>query len=218
MERKITLSLYITALVISIIIFLVGIFVGTLVDKSIFEGVTGEVSKISDKMAALQLLLLMEDNSSSFCPVYSAELDSMDSEVEAVGYKLSYLEDQKQAFDVDLKKRYFTLEAESYLLSKRVKQLCGDNNILLINFYSNKNCDSCRTQGDEILKAKEYFKAQNITVKLYSFDGELGSPVADAFAKQYGVTKYPSVIINERTYGGYQDFEKLKSAINVTQS
>lgn len=213
MERQLSIPIYATAFIISVMIFVTGVYVGNLIDKSNLQDISGEVSSISNKVASVQLLLLMEGNSSSFCPVYLSELDSIDDEVERVGYKLSYLEDQKQVYDQDLKKQYFVLEAESYLLSKKVKELCGDKSALLIHFYSNKACTNCKQQGIEILKMRDDLSSRNITVKLFSLDGDLGSPVADAFKSQYSVTAYPSVVINGRTYSGYRNAEELKQLI-----
>ncbi len=208
--RKVSIPIYATAFVISLMIFISGVFVGQLIDASNLQDLSSDVEGVSQKLNSVQLLLLLEGNSSSFCPVYSAELDAIDAEVEQVGYKLSYLEEQKQAFDMGLKKDYFALQAQSYLLSKKVNEICGKDTVLLINFYSNTDCGDCRQQGDEILEARDELQQP---VKLYSFDGELGSPVADAFKTQYGVTSYPSLVIDEQLYEGYMDSESIKQAI-----
>jgi hypothetical protein len=213
MERKVSLSLYAGAFVISLAIFLIGVYVGHLIDTSSMEDISGDLSRVSQKVASVQLLLLMEGNSSSFCPVYKSELGSIDSEVEKMGHKLSYLEEQKGVYDNALKKKYFILEAESYLLSQKVRQLCSDDAVLLVYFYSNTNCSKCREQGIEILKAKDGLDSENITVKLYSFDGDLGSPVADAFKGRYNITSYPSIVINSETYGSYIDAQTLQRTI-----
>jgi hypothetical protein len=214
--RKLSVPIYLTAFVISLIIFLSGIYVGSLIDNSNLEGISGDVESISQKVSSVQLLLLMEGNSSSFCPVYTSELDNIDTNVEEVGHKLSYLEEEKQVFDNELKKQYFVLQAESYLLSKRVKEVCGDNSVLLINFYSNKDCNVCSQQGGEILKARDSLIGKE-KVKLYSFDGELGSPVADAFKVQYNVSSYPSIVVDGKTYPGYHDSVQIMDIIQGTQ-
>ncbi len=210
--RKISIGLYAGAFLLSLIIFLSGIYVGQLMDESSMRTLSSDVQDVSQKVASVQLLLLMEANSSAFCPVYSSELDSIDDEVERVGYKLTYLEEDRQMFDPELKKQYFVLQAESYLLSQKVRQICDDENILLIHFYSNKNCDNCREQGNEILKARDELSGK-IKLKLYSFDGELGSPVADAFARQYNISSYPSIVIDGKTYSGYKTSSQIRQLI-----
>jgi hypothetical protein len=115
--------------------------------------------------------------------------------------------------DIELKKNYFLLEGESYLLSKKAKQLCNDSSVLLINFYSNSNCDLCHEQGINILTARDELLSDNISVKLFSFDGTIGSPLADSLKNQYNVTKYPSIVINDRAYYGSRTKKQIKSII-----
>jgi hypothetical protein len=217
MKRTVSVPIYAAAFAISLAIFLVGIYIGTLIDQANIRSISDDVSNISEKVASIQLLLLAEGNSSAFCPVYSSSLDSIDGDVERIGYKLTYLEDEKGVYDAELKKKYFIVEAESYLLSQKVRSLCGDDSVLLINFYSNADCERCRDQGVEILKARDALSSSGIDVKLFSFDGEIGSPVAEAFAMQYNVTSYPSVVINGRTYGGFKGSDDLQAYIKVNK-
>ncbi len=212
--RKLSVHLYVGAFLLSLLIFLSGIFVGQMVDLSNMENLAGEVDSVSQKVSSVHLLLLMEGNSSSFCPVYTSELDSIDSEVELVGHKLSYLEDERNAFDPELKKQYFVLQAESYLLSKKVNEICGDDITLLVHFYSNSDCENCKEQGYEILKSRD---SSSEKIKLYSFDGDLGSPVADAFKEQYNIKTYPSIVINEKTYSGFRSSSEITQIIKGTE-
>ena len=216
MERKLSIPVYIVAFFMSLIIFITGVYIGYLIDSSYLQGVSEDVSSISDKLASVQLILLMEGNSSS-CPIYMSELDSIDAEIERIGHRLSFLEDEKNVFDNDLKRKYFILEAESYLLSRKAKELCGDDSVLLIHFYSNKNCDKCKEQGTEILKMRDSIKDET-DIKLFSFDGELDSPVAEALEQQYNITAYPSIVINEKTYAGFRSQEELKSIVKAANS
>ncbi|MBU0532291.1 conjugal transfer protein TraF [Candidatus Micrarchaeota archaeon] len=211
MERKISFPLYATAFIISLIIFLAGVFVGTLLDSASISDISEEISDVSQQVSSVQLLLLMEGNSSTFCPVYFSELSSIDEDVQNFGYRLSYLEEEKGVQDIDLKMQYFVLEAESYLLSEKVKKLCGGQSILLIHFYSNTKCDDCQQQGIEILRARD---ESNISMRLFSFDGEIGSPVAKAFMDRYNITTYPSIVINGKTYAGYHTADELKAIIS----
>jgi hypothetical protein len=212
MGRKISIGLYGTAFVISLVIFLAGIFVGSLMDNASVQTISSGISTAHERISSVQLLLLMDANSSSFCPVYLSELESIDDSVESFGYRLTFLEEEKNVYDDDLKKEYFVLEAESYLLSEKVQSLCGDDSVLLIHFYSNQNCSMCGDQGLEILKARDAM--QDVNIKLFSFDGDLGSPVAEAFMNQYRIREYPSVVINGKRHKGYHDSEELQRLIS----
>lgn len=213
MERKVSVPLYAGAFLISLMVFLIGVYVGSLLDNSSLEDISGDLSRMSQRVSSVQLLLLMEGNSSSFCPVYASELSSIDMEMEIMGHKLSFLEEEKGVTDVALKKQYFTVEAESYLLSKKVQELCGDDDVLLMYFYSNTQCPDCTQQGYDILAARDDLKEENISVKIYSYDGTLGSPVVDAFRHRYVITTYPSLVINSKTYLGSWSMDELKDMI-----
>ena len=207
-----SIPIYAGAFAISLAIFLIGIYIGSLIDQSNLKGISDDVASISMRVASVQVLLLSDGNE-SFCPLYTSELDALDKDVEDVGYKLSFMEDNRGAYDDELKRRYFVLEAESYLLSKKVKTLCGDDSALLIHFYSNKNCERCKDQGTEVLKAREALESQGIKVKLFSFDGGLDSPVAEAFEAQYGVSGYPTIVIDEKTYPGFRDSREIQALV-----
>lgn len=211
MERSISFSLYAAAFLLSVAIFVTGVLVGQAVDRSSTESISEEVVKVSQKVSSVQLLLLMEKNTSAMCPVYLDELTSISDDVERMGYKLTYLEEEKHIYDNELKKQYFVLEAESHVLSEKVKTLCGDRSILLINFYSNRNCTRCAEEGGDILEARDALTAQGTPVKLFSFDGELGSPVAEVFEARYNVTTYPTIVINGKTYPGFRSSEELQT-------
>ncbi len=209
MERKLSLPIYIAAFVFTVLIFVIGMYVGHIVDVSNVSSLSGQVSQISQRVNSIHLLFLMDENNSAFCPVFKEELNSLDSEIETIGYKLSFLEERKNVQDVKLKKEYFLLETESYLLSQKLNTLCNDNTTLLVYFYSNTNCSTCHIQGNNILDARDVVGKQNKSVKLYSFDGDLGSTVANALKLKYNVTNYPSIIVNEQIYPGLHSRDDL---------
>ena len=211
-NRKISTKLYLTAFILAIVIFASGIFIGMRLDEFNFVGITYEVDLLSQRIASIQLLMLMEGNSSDFCPVYKAELTNLDEEMQKIGYKLTFLESEKGVTEPKLKKQYFILETESYLLSERVKKLCTDNSSLIVYFYSNSNCSVCRSQGDEILKARDATITKK-NVKIYSFDTDLDSPVVEALEKRYNVTTYPSIVINGVKYVTYRDSANITAII-----
>lgn len=208
MERKISWSLYFITFIISAAIFVVGIYVGTLLDKGDVQTLYSDVGELSQQLSTMQMLMLVDEGSSAFCPVYASELSAIDEEREKVGYELSFLEDKRNIEAPELKKQYFILEAQSYFLSKKLKKLCDDESVLVLYFYSNKNCSDCRQQGMDILSARDEVSPE-VNVMIYSFDGELGSPIAEAFMTQYNVTDYPSVVIDGRLHSGYVPVEEL---------
>jgi len=213
MERKISTSLYALAFLLTVIVFSAGILVGKLVDQANQDVLSGEVDELTSRLESTQLLMLLDENSSSFCPVYRSQLLSINLEIENIGHKLTYLEEQKQSYDIALKKSYFVLEAQSYFMSRKLNERCQENATLLIYFYSNENCTGCRKQGNDILEVRDSLPNKDL-IRIYSFDGDLGSPVADALKVQYAVSKYPSIIVDGKLYSGIQDQEALENILS----
>ena len=205
MERKISWPLYLTAFVISAIIFIAGIYVGTLLDSAEINALSSNVDSLSKEISTVQVLMLSEEGS-AFCPVYAEEFQKIDGEREKVGYELTYLEEERNVYSPELKKDYFVLEAQSYFLAKKLQEVCDDDTVLVLYFYSNENCEDCSKQGIDILSARD---ASSENVLIYSFDGDLGSTMAEGFMTQYNVTTYPSVVINGETHSGYMSQEEL---------
>ena len=204
-----SLSLYLIAFIISAAIFIAGIYVGALLDEGDVQTLSSDVSSLSRQLTTVQLLLLMDENSSAFCPVYESELSAIDDERERLGYELSFLEEKRNIDAPELKKEYFILEAQSHLLSKKLKDLCDVESVLVLYFYSNENCSECGQQGVDILAARDTVASSGIDVRIYSFDGDLGSPIADAFVNEYDIREYPSVVIEDRVHSGYIPKEEL---------
>lgn len=208
MKRKLSIKLYALAFIISIIIFGIGIYVGEIFSKANLEKMEVSVEKTSQRLYSLELLLL-SDEPELFCPVYIENLGVIDNELESIANKLTYLEEVKGFTDVDLKKQYFIIEVNSYLLAKKINEKCKQNATLILYFYSNERCEKCVEQGAELTEARH---AVNNT-RLYSFDGDLGSGVADALKAKYNITDYPTIVINDKVFRGYMDREQLKAKL-----
>lgn len=204
--RKISVSLYLAALLISAIIFAAGILVGKAIEQDNLNLISQNVDSVNLKASSLELLYLIEETP-EFCPVYKDELYNLDTRTEELGYKLSYLEDSKGVSDPELKKRYFLLEAEAFLFSQKVKEKCGANYTNILYFYSNSNCTDCKQQGYELVKLKQKLGER---VRLYSFDGDLGSSIVDALKSKYNVEKYPSLVIMNKTLAGLRKMEEVE--------
>ncbi|MFH1393771.1 MAG: hypothetical protein ABII71_03085 [Candidatus Micrarchaeota archaeon] len=208
-KRKVSYPLYLTAFLLSAAVFAIGVFVGMLFDNSALAGLNERVATLSQRSTSVQLLLLMEGNSSAYCPVFRSELMAIDGDIERIGYELTFMEEKKQAYDLELKRQYFLLEAGSYELAKKVGELCGNEEHLLLYFYSNKDCGSCMKQGEEILNARNSLEDGGAMLRIYSFDGEIESPVAEALMAKYGITEYPSVVVDGTLHSGYADMQAL---------
>src|SRR3989338_302544 len=206
--RSFSAPLYILAFIIAIVIFGIGVYVGTLFDKSNLSRISSDVESTLQRLESAQILLFLDD-SASFCPVYKTELEKLERDTELIGHRLNLLSD-KGATDIELKKQYFVLEAQGYLLSKKVNERCNVNDTLVLYFYSNKNCEKCAAQGEDLLRSRDQLSNSiDKRIKFYSFDGDLGSAVADALKQKHYVYEYPTIVVNDKVYRDYQDVDTL---------
>lgn len=207
--RKISVPIYAASLAVTLIIFAVGVYVGTILDKGNLETVQSQIEKTNQLVLSSQIMLLFGE-SRSFCPVYAEQLGKLDAETEQVGLKLTYLEDMKGVTDAELKKQYFALETNAFLLSEKVREKCGGNFTTILYFYSNKGCADCGQQGYELINLKQ---KMGWRVRIYSFDGELGSSVADALKTEYSVRNYPTIVIGNKTLFGFKTTREIEMEI-----
>ncbi len=174
-----------------------------------------DLSSASSSMLTLLTIKMLEENTSTFCMFYNISFEKFDEETWRLGGKLEMLE-AKGMRDDDLKKKYFELEMRDYLLAREAKKRCGKKDVLIIYFYSNrdKECPDCWKQGQVLNEVRKEMKNKGVFVRVFSFDGALDSPVVDFFKAQYGITHYPTLIINGEKLTGFVDKEEIEKEIN----
>lgn len=212
MERKISIQLYMIALIIAATLFSIGVYVGTIINQNAMESIGEHINSLNQRVANVEILLLLEENDTAFCPVFRSELTGLDREREQLGYKIGVMEEERGFSSPEIKKDYMVLQAQSYLFAKRIKERCGDETVFVLFFYDNKNCTSCRPTGDAILMARDSLPNRD-RIKIYAFDGGIGSTIVDALEAKYGVKTHPTTIINDMVYAGAVNDETLLEAM-----
>jgi len=207
-KRKISLSIYLTAFVLTVLVFSLGVYIGMVIDESAQNKVEGELLELEEDLYLSRILLLSEEEVGAFCPIYSEKLAGVDSERELIGDRLEYLESVRGLYDEELKQRYYYLEFENYLLMKKMQENCGEDYVLLLFFYDGGG--NSKTQGETL----DAFRAQNPNVKIFSFDGTSEAAVVDVLKEQYNVSSYPSIVFDGNTLSGSQSLGDLEVELN----
>jgi len=212
-ERKISWYLYVFAFIIASTLFSVGVYVGMMINQNAMSRIDNDISAINEQVSTMGLLLLLEENNSAFCPVYKSELAKIDGMREKLGYELSLMEEQRGFSSPAVKNDYMVLQGQSYLLSKKIKELCAeDKNVFVLFFYDNKNCSDCKQQGDNILRARDSAKNKEF-IRIYAFDGGIESAIVEAFEKQLNIIAHPTTIIGSERYVGAISENDLRKAM-----
>lgn len=206
-ERKISTNIYVTALVLTVLVFSLGVYVGMVIDENAKNKVEGELSELEEDLYLSRVLLLMEEEVGEFCPIYSEKLGAVDAERELIGDRLEYLESVRGISDDELKGRYYYLEFENYLLMRRMQNDCGAEYVLVLFFYDGGEESSA--QGEEL----DAFRAGNVNVKVFSFDGNSDSAVVEVLKAQYIVNSYPTVVVDGKKLNGLQELSELEERV-----
>lgn len=206
-QRRISTGTYLAALVLTILIFSLGVYVGMIVDERAQAEVESQILGLEQDLYLSRILLLVEGEIGEFCPIYSEKLEAVDGERELIGDRLEYLESVRGVYDEELKERYFYLEFENYLLMRKMQKECEANQTLLLFFYGKG--EESGAQGDVL----DTLRARNPDVRVFSFDGEMDSAVVEALKDMYLVKTYPTVVLDGRRLSGPQDIEELEERI-----
>jgi len=204
-KRRVSLGIYLTALVLTVLVFSLGVYIGMVIDESAQAKVEGDLMELEGDLYLSRILLLMDEEAGDFCPIYLEKLNAVDSERELIGDRLEYLETVRGLVDEELKERYYYLEFENYLLMKKMEKDCGKNYVLILFFYDDG--DASGIQG-ETLNA---FRAGNENVKVFSFNGGSSAAIVEVLKGQYNVTEYPAVVFEGKTLSGAQTLGQLES-------
>jgi hypothetical protein len=198
LERKISWDLYLTAFVISLVIFGVGIWVGLQIEQEVNSQLIQNIQSTNNKMLLLSNLLLLE-NDSAFCKYIEKEMSVFDDETYQIGKQIGFME-EKRGIDEDLKKIYMELEFRDYLLSKKINEKCNSKQNIILYFVSSSNCSICKEQGEKISAAKE-----GTNTRVYTFDIDIESELISSLLQKYNISRTPSIIINDKIYSGHEE-------------
>lgn len=210
-HRKIEWKRFALVLIITISVFVTGMFLGNTITQMKFDSVANEEQSLRLELLGLdiQSYLIAENPCKSFNDTYlSKNLDEL-------GDKVSYLENMRGTNDIDVintKTYYSLLQIRHYLLESKAVEECGIKHDIILYFYSNeKYCEKdCKEQGYVITNIREH---RNST-SAYSFDLSINNPALETLKSQFNIGKIaPVVVINGKTYTGFKTKEFIESQL-----
>ncbi len=208
MKRKISWMMYLTALVVSILIFSLGILLGIQISQQATSQLRGDLEKLQLQSREIELLTLLQsdllaNNSKELCSIYSEQLKRFGDQTAEYGERLVELESKRGSSDPEAKQlrfEYSIMELRDFMLIKQTNENCGARISTILFFFSNENCPDCTKQ---VLALRE-IKNQRQEVQIYHLDMGLDAAIIMAFEKIYDVEKVPSLVVNGKTYEGFQ--------------
>ncbi|MFH1200627.1 MAG: thioredoxin family protein [Candidatus Micrarchaeota archaeon] len=220
MRQQIHWSAYAIALVITALVFAVGILLGVQLNQQSSQQLLDQSARLTRQSAELEVLSMIGregfNASAPLCELYHSQARTLGDETASLGYKLTALEAARGPGDENvaaLKSEYSLLEIRDYLFAKEVNRLCGGKLDLILYFYSNTACQTCKSQG-EILSSIR--KASPQFTLVYSFDAGLQGSAALVLKESLGVRSVPSIVANGRLLEGFQEASAISAALQRT--
>jgi hypothetical protein len=211
---EVTWKKYAYTFLITAVIFTTAIFVSNYFSQRKINEIKDIESQISIDISAseTQFSLLSELS----CREISSGL--LSKELATLGDRLSYTEENRGASDpevLNLKKYYSLLQIKDFLLIQKIKDKCGSNptnsGLSVMYFYSNKgDCSDCQKEGFVLTKLRQDYPE----LRVYSFDYNLDLSALQTLISIYNIEKkLPVILINEKTYYGFQSIDDIKNAL-----
>ena len=209
-------SIFPKAALITLAVLAVSLFVGYTIESQNYAKTEGRIGQLEDGLeTSLLFMMFMEthNQSDAMCNVLRTQINdsaqmtyNLYGEMEegkATGLLVNY---------DTLRKKYFLANMRFYLMLREYMQSCGDPSLRpVMFFYSAYNvCPSCVAQG-QVLDTVRY-ECKN--VRVYAFPADVQDvPMLKYFAQYYGVTKTPSLVINDQRYEELMSKEKIESLV-----
>tara|TARA_Y100000310_G_C20650852_1_gene799334 strand:+ start:570 stop:1310 length:741 start_codon:yes stop_codon:yes gene_type:complete len=214
--RRISKDKYVLAGVITFLIFSLGLTMGFIIEDhryNIIEEINQEqdVNYLSLQMQYLYLNAFSNDDN---CPILSTTLketikDLSDSLSEVVSY-----EEENEISDkrkTNTLRRYTLDNLRYWLLAKESKEKCDLNIVPIIYFYST-DCPSCPNQGTILTYFKKVF-GEKVLVFPINLDLRENEPMVEIVLSQFAITKYPTLVIDNKRYEGVVGKEQMQEII-----
>lgn len=213
-RRKISLRLILLALVISGLIFAVGVLIGVQLAGQAENTLQTDISNLDAQTSFMELASLSDlagNRSALLCPVYSQQLGLFDNQTEQFRQELDFLSIKNGPTDPQvqsLESSYEYLEARDFLNLQQTSRQCGVKYNTALFFYG-PSCPAC---DGELAALAQVKRESNFSVYIYSFDATAGQPAVQALAAYYNITGsgLPATVINGQLVYGQQDPQALK--------
>ncbi len=212
MRQAIQKTRYAAAFIITMLIFFFGFFMGLIMQYERSEMMVDELNEVkleySNMLLQYRYTSELSDNKdcSSLSNVFWAQMKNLNKQSQriqdySVENKISD-EDYKQ-----LREAYTISQIDYWLLSKKIKSLCSLNYTNILYFFdTEEDCPLCIDQGLHLDFLKKRLAED---VLIFALDGnEKG--IIELLKQQYGVVKYPVLVVDEEVYG-FQKSSQLVS-------
>lgn len=207
--RKLSKDKYIIAGLITLGIFLLGLFLGLAIEGKRVNYIESVSRKQNLDFSSLQLQyefineLSQEKNCLAVQKTYEQNINNLEStRIRLENFDKDATLNKKE-LDI-LKNEYVLAQIRYWLLAERTRKLCGTDVVTILYFFSDqKQCHDCDTQAFVLTYLKKKFRDKLL---IFSFDSQFeAEPMIPLLKNTYNVTGYPTIVIEGKPKTGFQD-------------
>ncbi len=221
-KRSLSIPMYLTALVLTVVVFAVGVWVGNYLAKQVNEQFYNEIDALQTSNVNLEFLSLLESDATvradpalraSVCSAVADSAHALGVQTADVGRRLRLFEEKRGGGSdvIALEQRYFALEARDYFFWKKLKSLCNTNLTLVVYFY-NTECGDCNAFDAAI---SDFKRTNPPGILVYSFNLDYASttPAIAMLSSLYNVATSPAIIVNDKKLNQAPSVEALQGLV-----
>ena len=213
--RKVSKEKYVTAFIITTLIFAFGLTLGLYLQEQRYDwaNTIADEQEIDYMSLQLQYLFLTTFDLSENCAVLQTSLrDSIDDLSDSLAKVIEYEESEniKSNEFLSLQRRYTLDNLRYWILAEKAEESCGTSTQTVLYFYQN-DCEECPDQGTVLTYFKKILQDELLVFPINT-DVE-DEPMVDIIINLYDVTEYPTIIINDTKYEGLQRKDLLEEIL-----
>ena len=206
-QRTLSLSRILVALIIAALIFCLGVALGFLLDGQRIQWVQYQSQQQKSDYESLQwqyLFLTSSTDKNQTCVVLQAALQKSIIDLGASLDKIQSYKKESQINQKDyeiIERSYLIDNLKYWLLASKTKKECGEDYVTILYFYSEKNCPSCPDQGVILTYYKKLYE-EKLLVFPIDLDMENQETSLVILRNLYNITKLPSIAVEDKKYEG----------------
>ncbi|MBI3033420.1 hypothetical protein HYY69_08155 [Candidatus Woesearchaeota archaeon] len=216
--RTVSKHLYIIAFVITLIIFLMGMFLGLVIDSKrvTYVQTTAKEQVVDFNSLQLQYQYLNTLGEKKDCNALLKTFDHAIKSLEDTRVRLETYDRNSQInkYEYSLLKREYTLAQLNYLfLADKASKLCDEKRSTVLYFFSDEDiCPKCNEQAFVLTYLKKLFKDKLLN---FAFDERLAEQegMIAMLKTTYEIYEYPTLVVNGEVISGFSSAETLLAKI-----
>jgi len=203
-------KVYLIAGIISLVLYLAGLFTGYFFQKAVFGEVEKNIEDLKSDLENAQLeYMFLTLKAKESCQILSSLTNDLTSRLYSVLNELIKLEEKQDRRVIELKNDYTMLAIRAWILKSNTKEVCQEDVLPILYLYSIP-CEDCLKQGKILDEIKTIYPEKVLT---FTIDSGVDLPIVQTIVKSYNITKTPALVVEGDVYQGLITKEELKSII-----